>query len=53
MFVAITAFTVYSIDHLNIMAMQMFLILFLHIVMFNIAMAVIRRRNKKEARNEE
>ena len=33
----------------QIAAWQMFMVLWLHIVMFNIAMAVIRNRNKKEA----
>ena len=47
-FVAITSFTVYGLDYLNIMTMQMFLVLFLHIVMFNTAMFVIRRRRSRE-----
>jgi hypothetical protein len=47
-FLVVTAFTVHDLDYLNVMAMQMFLILFLHIVMFNTAMAVIRRRRGHE-----
>ncbi len=47
-FLIVTAFTVHDLDYLNVMAVQMFLILFLHIVMFNVAMAVIRRRRSHE-----
>ena len=47
-FLVVTAFTVFDLDYLNIMALQMFLILLLHIVMFNVAMAVIRRRRSHE-----
>ncbi len=47
-FLVVTAFTVFDLDYLNIMAIQMFLILFMHIVMFNVAMVVIRRRRGHE-----
>lgn len=47
-FLVITSFLVYDLDYLYIMAIQMFLILFLHIVMFNAAMAVIRRRRGRD-----
>ena len=47
-FVFVTTLTVYSLEYLNIMAVQMFMVLFLHIVMFNTAMAVIRRRRSHE-----
>lgn len=47
-FIVVTTLTVYEFDYLNIMAIQMFLILFLHIVMFNMAMFVIRRRRSHE-----
>ena len=43
-FVFATTLTVYSFEYFNIMAVQMFMVLFMHIVMFNTAMAVIRRR---------
>jgi hypothetical protein len=47
-FVFVTTLTVYSLEYLNIMAAQMFMVLFLHIVMFNTAMAIIRRRRGYE-----
>ncbi len=47
-FLVVTAFTVFDLDYLNIMALQMFLILLLHIVMFNVGMAIIRRRRGHE-----
>lgn len=47
-FIVITSFAVHEFDYLNIMAVQMYLILFLHIVMFNIAMAVIRKKRSCE-----
>ncbi len=50
--IATLAVTAYDIRYFATVAVsQMFLILFLHIVMFNIAMAVIRSRNRKEARS--
>ncbi len=48
LFLVVTAFTVFDLDYLNIMALQMFLILFLHIVMFNVAMVMIRKRRSHE-----
>ena len=47
-FVFITSLMVHDLDYPYIMSVQMFMILFLHIVMFNIAMAVIRRRRSHE-----
>ncbi len=47
-FLVVTAFTVFDLDYLNIMALQMFLILLLHIVMFNVGMTIIRRRRGHE-----
>ncbi len=47
-FVLVTAFTVYGINYITIMMIQMFMILFLHIIMFNTTMAVIRRRRSHE-----
>ncbi len=44
----ITAFFVKDLDYLYVMSTQMFLILFLHIVIFNTAMAIIRRRRGHE-----
>jgi hypothetical protein len=51
-FVAVTAFAVNGLDYLYIMSIQMFLILFLHIVMFNVAMAIIRRKAKSAREND-
>jgi hypothetical protein len=47
-FLIITTLIFHGWDYLPIVAAQMFLILFLHVVMFNIAMAVIRRRRSRE-----
>ncbi len=47
-FLVITAFAVPGLAYLVIMELQMFLILLLHIIMFNIAMAVIRKKRGHE-----
>lgn len=47
-FLIVTAFTVFFVDYITVMAVQMFIILFLHAVMFNTAMAVIRSRRSHE-----
>jgi hypothetical protein len=44
----IATLTVNDFDYLNVMVSQMFLILLLHIVIFNVSMAVIRRRREHE-----
>ena len=45
---AIATVTIYNFDYLYVMSTQMFLVLFLHIAIFNISMAVIRRRRGHE-----
>jgi hypothetical protein len=46
--VALLASTPFYWGYMSVAAGQMFLILFLHVVMFNIAMVVIRRRRSRE-----
>lgn len=42
----------YDIDYLNFMMIQMFLVLFIYIILFNIAMLRIRRANKRAGHEE-
>lgn len=44
--------TLYDLDYLDFMLVQMFLVLFIYIVLFNIAMLRIRRANKKAGHEE-
>lgn len=42
----------YNIDYLSFMLVQMFLVLFIYIVLFNIAMLRIRKANKRAGHEE-